>query len=140
MSSRTGFEKVLEVLDARVRMLEVMLSREQTQKAALRSRQVEITRQEQDLARSLQEVAAAEPTSFRYRELRLRKLIEDQRRLQPTLAKAAIQREAIKGALKTVIQQRMGVALQAEKDADRNPVFQSEDDHAQILFELSKRR
>jgi len=139
MNNRTGFDRVLEVLDARARMLEMMLSREQQQKEHLRSRQLEITRQEQDLATSLQEVAAADPTSFRFRELRLRKLIDDQRRLQPTLAKAAIQRETIKDALKTVLQQRMGVALLAEKQAAQQPVFQSEEEQAQVLFEMSKR-
>lgn len=135
-----GLRQVLDVLDARVQKLEAMLAQERRLRADLRARQLEIVSQGDDIAGSMHETSAVDPSAFRYRELRLRKLVEDQRRLQPNLAKAAMQREAVKDALKTALKQRMGVALQLEKLSEQPPVFQTEDEQAQVLFEMSKRQ
>jgi CBS-domain-containing membrane protein len=140
MRDDRGFKKVLEVLDARVQKLEALLAKEQRLRADLRERQLEIVSQEHEVAVSIHETSAEDPSAFRYHDLRLRKLVEEQRRLQPTLAKAAMQREAVKDALKTVLKQRMGVALQLEKLSEDASAFQSEDERAAVLFELSKRQ
>ncbi|WP_299786496.1 hypothetical protein [uncultured Marivita sp.] len=139
MRETESLRKALGVLEARVQALEVMLTHEMRIKAELRSRQVAITEQEHELSASLQEDAAIDPASFRFRELRLRKLSNDQRRLQPALAKAAMQRRQVEGTLKAMMRQRLGLALQIEKREARLPVFQTEEERAQILFEMKKR-
>ncbi|MGJ8603546.1 MAG: hypothetical protein ACSHXH_05410 [Marivita sp.] len=140
MTSSEGLNKALGVLDARVQALETMLAREMKIKDELRSRQVAILDQENALAATLQENAAIDPTSFRFLELRLRKLSNDQRRLQPVLAKSAMQRHSVQAALKTLMRQRLGLALQIEKQNAQDPVFQTEEERAHVVFEMQKRR
>lgn len=140
MTGTTSLRKALGVLDARVQALEVVLARELKIRAELRSRQVAISDQEQEIMASLQEDAVADPATFRFHELRLRKLSEDQRRLQPVLAKAALHRRNVEDTLKALMRQRLGLALQIEKHEARPKVFQTEEERAQVLFEMKKRR
>ncbi len=140
MSGHKSLGKALVILDARAQALELMLADEMKMKVALRAKQVAITDQENDLLASLQEHAATDPASFRFRELRLRKLADDQRRLQPVLAKAAIQRQKVQIALKSILRKRLGLTLQLEKLDAHAPVFHSEEERAHVLFEISKRR
>ena len=140
MTSSEGLKQALGVLDARVQALETMLAREMKIKDELRSRQVAILDQENALAATLQENAAIDPTSFRFLELRLRKLSNDQRRLQPVLAKSAMQRHSVQAALRTLMRQRLGLALQIEKQNAQDPVFQTEEERAHVVFEMQKRR
>lgn len=92
MKTHDGISKLTEVLDVRIAALESRLAAGVRLKHELRSRQVAITSQAQELAATLQERSTVSPTSFAFEELRLQKLAVDQQRLQPVLAKAAIQR------------------------------------------------
>lgn len=139
MSGEAGLRKALEVLDTRVQALEALLAHELRIKDDLRSRQNAITNQGRALVSCLQEKAATEPTSFRFHELRLRKLVEDQRNLQPTLAKAAIQRQKVQKTLQSLLRQRLGLSLQLDKMTSKKTLFQTEEERLQVLFEMKKR-
>ncbi len=137
MVKNNGISKVLKVLESRFQSLEARLATELVMKQELRSRQVAITEQEQDLGASLQERSAADPAAFRFGELRLHKLMDDQRRLQPVLAKAAIQRGHVQEQLKMALRQKLALSLRLEQLA--NDAATSEDDPLLVQFEMKKR-
>ncbi|MDP4990713.1 MAG: hypothetical protein NWQ37_05850 [Marivita lacus] len=137
MVKDNGISKVLKVLESRVQSLEARLATELVMKQELRSRQVAITEQEQELGASLQERSVADPAAFRFGELRLHKLMDDQRRLQPVLAKAAIQRGHVQEQLKMALRQKLALSLRLEQLA--NDAATSEDDPLLVQFEMKKR-
>ncbi|MFA8386132.1 MAG: hypothetical protein ACEPO2_10950 [Pelagibaca sp.] len=137
MANDSGVSKVLQVLAARVQFLEARLAAELVLKQELRSRQVAITDQEHELGASLQERSASQPASFRFGELRLQKLMDDQRRMQPVLAKAAIQRVHVQEQLKVALQQKLALSLRLEQLA--NDAATSEGDPMLVQFEMKKR-
>jgi hypothetical protein len=140
MSDVAGLRQALEVLDARVQAIEALMARELHLRDELRSRQTAITQQERALASSLNEMAASDPASFRVHELRIKRLSEDQRQLQPSLAKAAIQRQNVQDVLKSLLRQRLGLQIQIEKMSETKKVFQTEQERQHALFEMQKRR
>lgn len=137
MVKDNGISKVLDVLESRVQLLEARLATELVLKQELRLRQVMITEQEQDLGASLQERSAAQPSAFRFGELRLHKLMDDQRRLQPVLAKAAIQRVHVQDQLKLALRQKLALSLRLEQLA--NDAAKPEGDPLLLQFEMKKR-
>ena len=137
MDKNNRMSKVLGVLELRVQFLEARLATELVLKQELRLRQVAITDQEQDLGGSLQERSAAQPAAFRFGELRLHKLMDDQRRLQPVLAKAAIQRVNVQEQLKVALRQKLALSLRLEQLA--NDAATSEGDPLLVQFEMKKR-
>lgn len=137
MDKNNRMSKVLGVLELRVQFLEARLATELVLKQELRLRQVAITDQEQDLGDSLQERSAAQPAAFRFGELRLHKLMDDQRRLQPVLAKAAIQRIHVQEQLKVALRQKLALSLRLEQLA--NDAATSEGDPLLVQFEMKKR-
>lgn len=140
MNDVTGLRQALEVLDARVQAIETLMARELHLRDELRARQTAITHQERALAGSLNEMAASDPASFRFHELRIAKLSEDQRQLQPSLAKAAIQRRNVQDVLRSLLRQRLGLQLQIKKMSETKKVFQTEQERQHLLFEMQKRR
>ncbi len=106
---------VLAVLDARVQLLESRFAAEMRVKEELRSKQITIAEQEQELMMTLQSNSVNQPALFRVGELRLRKLVEDQRRLQTVLAKAALQRSLVHDQLRATLRQRLALTVQIER-------------------------
>ena len=64
---------------------------------------------------TLQSHSVNQPALFRVGELRLRKLVEDQRRLQTVLAKAALQRSLVHDQLRATLRQRLVLTVQIER-------------------------
>lgn len=104
---------VLAVLDARVQLLESRFAAEMRVKEELRSKQITIA--EQELMLTLQSNSVNQPALFRVGELRLRKLVEDQRRLQTVLAKAALQRSLVHDQLRATLRQKLALTVQIER-------------------------
>lgn len=140
MTDLASLRRALDVLDARIKVLELKLKHEMSLKKQLRRNQVMIAQQEQELIGSLHEVATADPRKFAFLDLRLRKLVNDQRELLPVLASAAIDRHNVQDTLKRILQQRLVLSLQIEKLEKRKPIFQTEAERTLVLFELGKRR
>ncbi|MCR9109163.1 hypothetical protein [Marivita sp. XM-24bin2] len=134
------FEKTREVLDARVQLLEARLATELRLKRELRSKQIAITEQGDALSASLQENATKQPHAFHFHEAYLHKLAEDQRRLQPILAQAALQRLHVQDRLKDALRQRLGLTLYLDRKANDARSRDDDENGAQVLFELMKRR
>ncbi len=134
------YEKTREVLDARVQLLEARLATEMRLKRELRSTQIAISEQGDALAASLQEHAAKQPQAFHFHEAHLHKLAEDQRRLQPLLAKAALQRLLVQDRLKAALRQRLSLALYLDRKASEARSRDGEERAAQVVFEMMKRR
>jgi hypothetical protein len=132
--------RVLEVMDARVQLFRSNLASELRLKDELRAQQVAITRQEDTLIACLSEQSVQQPATFKARELRLQKLVEDQLRLQPVLARAAIQRTHTQDQLSAALRQKLAIELGIERrdrDEARSSVYSAGD---QLLFERNKRR
>ena len=115
MTERDQMSRILAVLDERVQLLELRFATEMHIKQRLRAKQLAIAEQEQDLTLTLQSSSVNQPALFRVGELRLRKLVEDQRRLQPVLAKAALQRSLVRDQLSATLKQRLALSLQIER-------------------------
>lgn len=139
MKTHDGISKLTEVLDVRIAALESRLAAGVRLKHELRSRQVAITSQAQELAATLQERSTVSPTSFAFEELRLQKSAVDQQRLQPVLAKAAIQRRGVQDQLRSALRQRLALRMYCERKAEDLAKPQSGASQSQILFELKQR-
>ena len=140
MTDLASLRRALDVLDARIKVLELKLKHEMSLKKQLRRNQVMIAQQEQELIGSLHEVATADPRKFAFLDLRLRKLVNDQRELLPVLASAAIDRYNVQDTLKRILQQRLVLSLQIENLESRKPSFPTEAERTLVRFELGKRR
>lgn len=135
-----AMHQVLTVLDARIRVLEVRLAHEMRLKDDLRAQQVAIHVQEEELIASLQERSAAAPASFRQGEMRLQKLVMDQRALQPVLARAAIQRADLQEQLRQALRQRLGVTHHLARQPVPDRSDEAETLALRLLFEMRKTR
>lgn len=121
---------VLAVLDARVQLLESRFAAEMRVKEELRSKQITIAEQEQELMMTLQSNSVNQPALFRVGELRLRKLVEDQRRLQTVLAKAALQRSLVHDQFRATLRQRLALTVQIERrSTEASDPYSSVQDH-----------
>jgi hypothetical protein len=69
----------------------------------------------------------------------LQKLAVDQQRLQPVLAKAAIQRRGVQDQLRSALRQRLALRMYCERKAEDLAKPQSGASQSQILFELKQR-
>lgn len=123
---------VLAVLDARVQLLESRFAAEMRVKEELRSKQIAIAEQEQELMLTLQSNSVNQPALFRVGELRLRKLVEDQRRLQTVLAKAALQRSLVQDQLRATLRHSLALTVQIERRSTEasDPYSSMQDDLA----------
>ena len=139
MAKLDGTSKIQEVLDAKVRLLEARYAVEMRIKKELRAKQVAIADQEKELAETLQASSIKQPTSFRFGELRLHKLVQDQRRLQPVLAKAAIQRDRVQDQLKAALRQRLALDLIAAQRTEEVSQPHVTTQEALLIFEMMKR-
>lgn len=140
MSAGDKLTKILRVLDARVLMMQAKMSRELHLKDELRARQLAIVAQEESLISGLAARAVHRPTEFRYGEIRLQKLASDQRRLQPVLAQAALQRARVQDDLKAALRQKLGVEFAQKRRAEIAARSRIGTGAEQVLFEMQKGR
>lgn len=140
MTSERQLEKVLEVLEARVRLYQSRMSFELRVKQDLRAKQLAIVAQENDLLSCLEERFTHASILFRYGKIRLKKLSDDQRNLQPILAKAAIKRSLVQDHLTKALRQKLATECELkQRESDRaRPVSRAEFEH--ILFEMHRLR
>ena len=115
MAEDDRFSRVLAVLDAKVGLLESRHAKEMTIRTQLRAKQLAIVEQEDELMLTLQADSVRQPAMFRYGELRLRKLMDDQSSLQTILAKAALQRGDVHEELRAVLRQRLALTAQSQR-------------------------
>lgn len=140
MTSEQQVAKLLEVLEARVRLYQSKMSTELRVKHDLRAKQLAIVAQENDLLSCLEERPTEAPILFRYSKITLKKLLDDQRNLQPVLAKAAIQRSLVQDHLTRALRQKLATECQLKRrESDRiRPRSRAELEHT--LFEMQKCR
>lgn len=140
MTSEQQVEKVLEVLEARVRLYQSRMSTELRVKHDLRAKQLAIVAQENDLLSCLEERSTEAPILFRYSKIRLKKLLDDQRNLQPVLAKAAIQRSLVQDHLTAALRQKLATECQLKRRESDLILPQSRAELEHTLFEMQKCR
>lgn len=132
--------RVLQVMDAQVQLFRSNLASELRLKDELRAQQVAITRQKDTLIACLSERSVQQPATFKARELRLQKLVEDQLKLQAVLARAAMQRTHTQDLLSAALRQKLAIEQGIERrdrDEALSSVYSGGD---QLLFEMNKRR
>lgn len=140
MKNHDAMIAISEVLEAQVQILEAKLAIEMLVKKELRSQQVAILKQENDVMESLQETSVSQPELFRFAELRLRKLVDDQNKLQPGLVKAAISRVRVQSELKEVLRKKLSFALFVQRQGEKPPHSATAAQQSLLLFEMKKRR
>jgi hypothetical protein len=140
MKNHDAMIAISEVLEAQVQILEAKLAIEMLVKKELRSQQVAILKQENDVMESLQETSVSQPELFRFAELRLRKLVDDQNKLQPGLVKAAISRVRVQSELKEVLRKKLSFALFVQRQKEKPPHSATAAQQSLLLFEMKKRR
>ncbi|MCL3881694.1 hypothetical protein [Marivita sp. GX14005] len=140
MKKTAGLTKAQEVLQAQADKLFALRAEQRRMSRALHEREREMTEQARALHDTLHEDAVRDPAMFRFRELRLQKLSRDLRSLKPGMNRAAQQGEAVQAALKGVMRKQLGVSLMIEQLDAEAPVFETEAQRLQTLFEMKKRR
>lgn len=125
---------------------ETIVEKAQTECAAAEATKDRLNRRQQDLLDQEQEMIAAlddhrmlDPLAFRFRDVRLRRVDQIRNRLQPDLAKAAIDALTRKEELVSALRSR--VALELTLEEMRKKAARSGDRAAEelALFELGKR-
>lgn len=131
--------KVMSALDALVLVEQAKLGREIAEQGRLRKVQLGIAADERLAFDRVHSFEQPDAVTHAFRQARVRKLRTMQTELQPDLARAALRRQTIKGALKHLMRQRLAVEaraefLQAKAATGRCPISE-----AQVLFEMAKR-
>lgn len=140
MTAEDPIGKIVKILEMRVQVFQSRMASELRSRDLLRAQQLAIISQEDELVSCLSQRSVEQPMLFRHGEIRLEKLLEDQRRLQPVLARAAIQRTHVQDHLKDALRQKLAMefALKRREREKSPPASRSSGDH--VLFEMQKRR
>ena len=139
MKGAHGIEKMLRVLETEFDRRQAECTAATEVKTQLRDRQIQLRDYEQELLDVLDQAEVLEPDAFRLRELRLQKLDQMRRDLQPQLARAALEHQSKRDALKKVMRIQTMFELQLEqmrKKSRRNDLTAAEE---LALFEFKKR-
>jgi hypothetical protein len=139
MKGARGIEKMLRLLETEFDRHQAECAAATELKTQLRDRQIQLWKYEQELLDVLDRAEVLEPDAFRLRELRLQKLDQMRRDLQPHLARAALEYQSKWDALKKVMRIQAMFELQLEqmrKNARGNELSAAEE---LALFEFRKR-
>ncbi|MFP7674692.1 hypothetical protein ACG74X_15185 [Marivita sp. S0852] len=131
--------KILKVVNLQLDRLEAQLIEEKLKKVEIERQYSDVIQQLQFIATSTMEDSAADPAIFRYKQMRLRKLVCDLEDLKPERARSYAATASIENKVKATMRKRLGLQLQISKILAEKPHNDVEMERLTALFHITTR-